>query len=139
MSADYLLFHDSSIRVAHTQYRLVNNAPLLVIRKGASCLAQALRANTALTELDLRWNEMGNDGARAIRDGLDTNRSLSSLKLSGNKARHGSGGSAAVSIRYRRPGRTLGGTGQLRVMPLSFCVRLLQGQINENIAREGGT
>lgn len=53
--------------------------------QGASCLARALRANNALTDLDLRWNEVGNEGARAIRDSLDTNSSLTSVKLSGNK------------------------------------------------------
>lgn len=55
--------------------------------QGAGCLARALRANDTLTELDLRWNELGNDGARAIRDSLDVNRRLTSVKVSGNKAR----------------------------------------------------
>lgn len=53
--------------------------------QGAKCLLRALRSNTALTKLDLRWNGVGNDGARAVRDILDTNRSLASVNLSGNK------------------------------------------------------
>ncbi len=55
--------------------------------QGAACLARALRANGTLKELDLRWNELGNEGARAIRDSLDTNRSLTTMKISGNKVR----------------------------------------------------
>lgn len=58
---------------------------ITVLLQGAASLARALRANSTLKELDLRWNEVGNDGARAIRDSLDTNRSLTSVKLSGNK------------------------------------------------------
>lgn len=60
---------------------------LFYLPQGASYLARALRANSTLKEIDLRWNEVGNDGARAIRDCLDTNRSLTTIQLSGNKAR----------------------------------------------------
>lgn len=58
---------------------------LLDPSQGAMSLARALKANNTLTELDLRWNNVGNDGARALRDSLEANRSLSCLKLSGNK------------------------------------------------------
>jgi len=57
------------------------------LSQGAACLARALRGNGSLKELDLRWNEVGDEGARAIRDSLDTNRSLTTVKLSGNKVR----------------------------------------------------
>lgn len=70
--------HDS---LTGSEYKAV----MTVLPQGAASLARALRANSTLKELDLRWNEVGNDGARAIRDSLDTNRSLISIKLSGNK------------------------------------------------------
>lgn len=75
--------HDSSLLLYE---ELVST----VLLQGAACLARALRANSTLKDLDLRWNEVGNDGARAIRDSLDTNRSLTSVKLSGNKVGVGS-------------------------------------------------
>lgn len=64
---------------------LSNSARVTPLQQGARCLARALRANSTLKELDLRWNDVGGDGARALRDSLHTNRALISLKLSGNK------------------------------------------------------
>lgn len=70
---------------AHVFLNLGQLNPSLLLSQGASCLARALRANSTLKDLDLRWNDVGNDGARAIRGSLDTNHSLTSVKLSGNK------------------------------------------------------
>jgi Ran GTPase-activating protein (RanGAP) involved in mRNA processing and transport len=37
-----------------------------------------------LETLDLRWNKLGNQGAKALLKGLNLNRSLTILELSGN-------------------------------------------------------
>ncbi|OHE72562.1 MAG: hypothetical protein A2007_06040 [Verrucomicrobia bacterium GWC2_42_7] len=52
---------------------------------GARALADALKINTSLTELNLTANGIGGVGARALADALKTNTSLTKLNLTGNK------------------------------------------------------
>lgn len=48
-------------------------------------IANCLKMNNNLETLDLRWNRLGNQGAKAILKGLNLNRTLSILELSGNR------------------------------------------------------
>jgi len=48
---------------------------------GALAIANALRVNSTLRVLDLFWNIIGNDGTRAIADSLRVNRMLQTLYL----------------------------------------------------------
>jgi hypothetical protein len=44
-----------------------------------------LAKNTSLKRIDLRWNNLGASGGRAILDGLQRNSSVIELTLAGNK------------------------------------------------------
>ena len=48
-------------------------------------IANCLKANQTLDTLDLRWNSLGNQGAKAILKGLNVNKYLMILELTGNK------------------------------------------------------
>jgi Leucine Rich repeat len=52
---------------------------------GGRALARSLRSNSHLRTLDLRWNDLGNEGARALKDALTANSTLETMLLSGNK------------------------------------------------------
>ena len=52
--------------------------------EGAAALAQGLRNNTALTTLYLHDNDIGDDGAAALALTLRNNTALTTLKLQGN-------------------------------------------------------
>ena len=48
-------------------------------------LSNLIRMNSSIQVLDLRWNELGTEGAKALIPGLEKNRTLIQLDLSGNK------------------------------------------------------
>ena len=62
----------------------VHMAVNLIGTRGARAWAYVLKNNQTLRLLDLRDNEINNDGARALIASLDCNVSLTSLLLSGN-------------------------------------------------------
>ena len=51
---------------------------------GATAIAKALETNTTLSELNLDYNNIGDEGATAIAKALETNTTLSELNLGGN-------------------------------------------------------
>ena len=51
---------------------------------GATAIAEALNSNTALTTLHLRGNDIGDSGAAAIAEALKSNTALTTLDLSYN-------------------------------------------------------
>ena len=53
--------------------------------RGASQLAEALRVNKSLTELDLRENSLGPEGMKSIAQALAGNESIRSLHLQVNR------------------------------------------------------
>ncbi|XP_044178511.1 protein NLRC3-like isoform X2 [Acropora millepora] len=52
--------------------------------EGASSLSEALRVNTSLTSLDLRYNSIDDEGASSLSEALRVNTSLTSLDLGKN-------------------------------------------------------
>ncbi|KAG0367076.1 hypothetical protein BGX24_003408, partial [Mortierella sp. AD032] len=48
---------------------------------GAKALAEALKTNSTLTTLDLQSNKIGDDGAKALAEALKTNSTLTTLNL----------------------------------------------------------
>jgi Ran GTPase-activating protein (RanGAP) involved in mRNA processing and transport len=51
-------------------------------------LANAMRSNTTIKILDLKWNNIGLTGANALLDMLKYNRTLMVLDLDGNNINH---------------------------------------------------
>lgn len=67
-----------------------NDATLLEVRWECEYgrfdeLCDALKVNTALQTLDVSYNELGDDGVRALSDALKVNTALQSLDVSGNQ------------------------------------------------------
>jgi Ran GTPase-activating protein (RanGAP) involved in mRNA processing and transport len=52
---------------------------------GGRAIAEALRVNTTLTELNLGSNDLGDGAGRAIAEALRVNTMLTSLELGGNR------------------------------------------------------
>ena len=48
-------------------------------------IGNCLKANQTLDHMDLRWNNLGNQGAKAILKGLNVNKTVMMLELTGNK------------------------------------------------------
>ena len=66
----------------------------------AAVLASALEANTTLTDLNLRFNEIGPAGAESFAKGLTTNTTLTNLNLICNN--FGSAGAESLSTALKR-------------------------------------
>jgi len=47
-------------------------------------VANCLKSNTVLETLDLRYNRIGNQGAKAIMKGLNLNKTVTILEISGS-------------------------------------------------------
>ncbi|XP_011270823.1 hypothetical protein CAOG_09090 [Capsaspora owczarzaki ATCC 30864] len=62
---------------------------------GAQAIAEALKMNTTLTQLDLQLNQIGDEGAQAIAEALRANTTLTWLKLSYNQI--GDAGAQAIA------------------------------------------
>ncbi len=52
--------------------------------EGAKALAEALETNATLTSINLTENNIGDEGAKALAEGLKTNATLTSINLGGN-------------------------------------------------------
>ena len=52
--------------------------------EGAEALAEALRVNTALQELNLGFNDISGKGAKVLAEAMKVNSALKELKLDGN-------------------------------------------------------
>ena len=52
--------------------------------KGAKYVAEALKANTSLTEIDLNLNNIGGEGAKYVAEALKVNTSLTTIGLYSN-------------------------------------------------------
>ena len=48
---------------------------------GARSLGELLKCNNSLEELDMRWNDIGDDGMSLVADGLKLNRTLTKLDI----------------------------------------------------------
>ena len=55
----------------------------VVVTTGASCLGELLKVNNSLQQLDMRYNDIGEDGILSIADGLQHNNTLQILNVSG--------------------------------------------------------
>ena len=54
----------------------------VVVTTGAICLAELLKVNNSLQQLDIRYNGVGDDGISSIADGLQHNNTLKNLNVS---------------------------------------------------------
>lgn len=52
---------------------------------GAKQIAEALKVNTTLIEVDLSLNYIDDEGGKAIAEALDVNKTLKVLAMSGNE------------------------------------------------------
>ena len=52
--------------------------------EGAKYVAEALKVNTSLTEIDLGWNNIDAEGAKYVAEALKVNTSLTEIDLDGN-------------------------------------------------------
>lgn len=66
----------ASVNLQNNKISEVSSAPL----------ANLIRSTKTLQKLDLRWNEIGNDGIQALIPALERNQSLVELEIAGNKA-----------------------------------------------------
>ncbi|KAL0251524.1 hypothetical protein GEMRC1_000737 [Eukaryota sp. GEM-RC1] len=55
-----------------------------ILDEGAIALAEALKVNSTLIEMDLGWNSIGNEGAFALAEALHLNSTISVLNLFDN-------------------------------------------------------
>ena len=55
----------------------------IVVTTGASYLGELLKVNNSLQQLDIRYNDIGEDGILSIADGLQHNNTLKILNVSG--------------------------------------------------------
>jgi Ran GTPase-activating protein (RanGAP) involved in mRNA processing and transport len=53
--------------------------------EGAVALADALKANTSVTNMNLGGNKIGDEGASALADAIEANTSLTNIDLCENK------------------------------------------------------
>jgi hypothetical protein len=65
--------------------------------EGVQAIAGALRVNGALTKLSLAWNELGEEGTKAICEALKQNKTLKELDLSGRDNIGGEAGAKHVA------------------------------------------
>ena len=55
----------------------------VIVTTGASCLGELLKVNNSLQQLDMRYNDIREDGILSITDGLQHNNTLKILNVSG--------------------------------------------------------
>jgi Leucine Rich repeat len=63
--------------------------------KGAKALAEVLKVNKSITEINIGENQIGDEGARALADAIKVNRTLTKINLWGNRI--GDSGAAALA------------------------------------------
>lgn len=54
---------------------------IVIVTTGASCLGELLKVNNSLQELDMRYNDIGDDGMSSVADGLQYNNTLRKLNV----------------------------------------------------------
>jgi Ran GTPase-activating protein (RanGAP) involved in mRNA processing and transport len=74
---------------------------------GASSLARGLAGNATLTSLDLRWNNIQAAGGQALADALAENTTLVELQLAGNKLPLSTSRSIDAALRRNKEGRAV--------------------------------
>ena len=67
---------------------------------GAKAIAEALKVNTTLKVLDLSLNYIGDEGAQALAEAIDANSTLEQLSISGNDIKDAD---LRRKLRARRP------------------------------------
>ncbi|ORZ15556.1 hypothetical protein BCR41DRAFT_422319 [Lobosporangium transversale] len=77
----------ANILKADTAITMLNLRDNSVMAGGALALSEALKANRCLTTLNLRNNLIGDEGVMALSEGLKANRTLITLDLMGNSIR----------------------------------------------------
>ena len=55
----------------------------VIVTAGAICLGELLKVNNSLQQLDMRYNDIGEDGILSIADGLQHNNTLQILNVLG--------------------------------------------------------
>ena len=95
---------------------------------GIKAIADALRVNGALTDLNLELNRLGDDGAKAISDALCVNGALTSLNLAQNKLGVEGGKAIAEAVRVN---------GALTSLDLSMNELDAEGAIGEALRVNG--
>ena len=55
----------------------------VIVTTGARCLGELLKVNNSLQQLNMRYNNIGEDGILSIADGLQHNNTLKILNVSG--------------------------------------------------------
>lgn len=53
----------------------------IVVTTGANCLGELLKVNNSLQEIDMGWNDIGDDGLSSIAYGLQHNNTLTKLDV----------------------------------------------------------
>ena len=53
----------------------------IVVTIGANCLGELLKVNNSLQEIDMGWNDIGDDGMSSIAYGLQYNNTLTKLDV----------------------------------------------------------
>ena len=53
----------------------------VIVTTGASCLGELLKVNNSLQELNMDHNDIGDDGMSSVADGLQHNKSLTTLSV----------------------------------------------------------
>ena len=56
---------------------------IVIVTTGTSCLNKLLKVNNSLQELDMGYNDIGDDGMSSVADGLQYNKTLTKLKVWG--------------------------------------------------------
>ena len=54
---------------------------IVIVTTGASCLGELLKVNSSLQELDMHYNDIGDDGISSVVDGLQYNKTLTKLNV----------------------------------------------------------
>ena len=54
---------------------------IVIVTTGASCLGELLKVNNSLQELDMGWNDIGDNGMSSVADGLQYNKTLTYLNV----------------------------------------------------------
>ena len=54
---------------------------IVIVTTGASCLGELLKVNNSLQELDMTYNDIGDDGMSSVADGLQYNKTLTMLSV----------------------------------------------------------
>ena len=54
---------------------------IIIVTTGASCVGELLKVNNSLQELEMGYNQIGDDGMSSVADGLQCNNTLTKLNV----------------------------------------------------------